>query len=479
MADVAVSPPAAQLRLSSRRPQVINLSTLTAARSGVARSGLARSGYTAATTTTFDPFLDIVVNQDCQVQTVDVDELQIVLGLNSEPSTLTATLVPRGQYEVARGNEIEVWLGGIGTGVPLFAGHILTVGIAVDRVAHEPEYTVEATDYRWLLDRYSLVSKAYYNKGVNTIVADLLANFSDPASGFKPGYLDSSLGTVSFISFTNATITQCLQRLAETVDGGAFWHVDERKQVHIYAEPDDEANTITVADNGTWRHLRRTQDLTRAVNRVVFEGGGSETTAAVGPADTEIPVAETGWYDPSGGDVQAPTETITYTGISIGSGAGNLEGVTITEDIPQGTSLWNRTQADDTAAQAALAADLGGGQSGISAHKAQDHRLGYERTEGQAEALLDALKTPNTDITYDIVPEATTPEDQLTYLRPGRLMTASVTLPVCIDGSFRVRQVTLTPWTRTTAGELVFMRSVVASLNRRSITRLLSQVAEA
>ena len=478
MADTSIVPKSAQLRLSARRPQPINLSALTAARSGVARSGITRSGYTASTITTFDPFLDIVIDQDCHINAIDVTEFEIRLGLNSEPSTLSARVVFRGQREIVRGNEIAVWLGGDTTGVPLFAGHILTVDSVVDRVAHEVEYLISATDYRWLLDRYALVTKSYYDAGVNTIVADLLANFADPASGFEPGYLSSALGTVSFISFTNATITRCLQRLAETVDGGAFWHVDEKKHVSIFMEPADEGNAITVADNGTWRHLRVTHDLTRAINRVVFEGGGSETTSAVGASDTEIPVAEVGWYNPAGGDVQAPSESITYTGTSIGSGPGNLEGVTIVDDIPQGTKLWNRAQADDTAAQTALASDLGGGQSGISVYRGQDHRLGYERTTESAEALLDNLKTPNTEIQYTIVPESSTPEDQLTYLRPGRLATAAITTPVCVAGSFRVRQVTLTPWGRTTADALVFARTVEASLNRRSVARLLTDLED-
>ncbi len=452
----------------------------TVARSGVARSGDTRSGDTTAATTTFNPTLSIVIDGTDRTMNTDIGDLQITLGLDSEASQMNVTVVPRGGFTLERGNEVRIYLGGDQVGVPLFAGHILTIQERVDRQADDVIYEIGASDYRWLLDRYKLVSEFYWNRGVNSIVNDLLAKYADPNSGFTAGYLDANLGTVNFIELDNLRVTECLEKLAQTVDGGAFWEVDAEKRVSIYKEPDDEGNTITVPNTGgAWRQLSRDQDLESVVNQVIFIGGGSRTTARVEQGATEIPVEETGWYNPSGGKIRCPCNTVDYTGLSVNSGAGTITGVTnMLHDVPQGTSCWNLFEANDTTAQTNLASDLGGSQSGIATYEASDHRFGYDRTEQAAESLLDELSAPNTRIRFHQVPDIDADDATLTHIRPGRLMTISLTSPVTMSGSFRIRSVRMEPHHRRADGSIVFRRHIDAATNRRVFANTLATLIE-
>ena len=387
------------------------------------------------------------------------------MGLSTEPSQCMATIVSRGTFEVSKGHDLQIWQGGVG-GVNLFAGTILSVTESVRRTAHAVEYHIRAVDYRWLMDRFNLVNQTYIDQGVNTIAANILATYTDPSSGFTPGYLPSSLGTVGQIAFENVRVSEALQRLADTVNGGGFWVIKHNKSVDIFADPYEEGNAVTLVDGGDWRNLRIARDLSRAKNRVFFEGGGSKTTARVEPGATTIPVEETGWYNPSGGTVRYLNDDITYTGVSVGSGAGTITGVTgVDKDIPQGGEVWNLAQADDTAQQTELAALLGGGQSGVAVHRVSDHRLSYDETTKRAAAELDRVATPNIQIDYDIAPiPAGGVYDGLYEIRPGRTVDVGINDPVELSGTFRIRSVTLTMHARRSTGVPTFNRRVRAEL---------------
>jgi hypothetical protein len=170
---------------------------------------------------------------------------------------------------------------------------------------------------------------------------------------------------------------------------------------------------------------------------------------------------------------------MTYTGLSVNGGAGDLQGVSgLVDDVPQGTNVWNLYQADDTTEQTALASDLGGSQSGVAVHEQHDHRYGYDRTQLAAESFLDLLRVPNTIVSYTQVPDDTASDSTLTTVRPGRLVTVSVVTPVVIAGSYRVRQVVLEPHARRADGSVLFRRMVTAQTNRRAFQRTMSDLIE-
>lgn len=98
----------------------------------------------------------------------------------------------------------------------LFSGHILRLGVPLDQELLV--YEVTCHDYRWLLDRFKRVTKSYNNKGINTIVADILVNFTD--GGFTPGSIPSSLGNAS-VTFDGVLVSDALNRLAALRPGAS------------------------------------------------------------------------------------------------------------------------------------------------------------------------------------------------------------------------------------------------------------------
>lgn len=468
MADISRQPITAQLRLSTRRPAIL-IPGLTQAIAGIARAGVTYSNDTTASIGTFPEYLDIVLNGDVVTNHVELDELTIELGIGLEVSTATLRLASRGCCEPERGHEIQMWVGGIGTGVPLFGGTVLYVDQRIRRTVDDVVYTLRAVDYRWIADRYLPVLVQHGNMGINRAVSEILSDSTDPASNVRKGYVDASLGDIGVINFSGDSVTRAMQRLAENATMAAYWTItpgpgETHKTMSVFSTPWLAANSHTVEDGGTWRNLRITEDLSQTKNRVYLVGGGSVCTSRVGPGSTTIPVEETGWYNPNGGTVRVLADDITYTGLSTLSNTGNLTGVTgVSYDIAEGANVWNLSQADDTDAQTDLATRLGGGQSGVASATVVDHRLGYQETANRAQAILADLATPNITIDYDIVPEndAASPFT----LMPGNTVTVGITTPVELAGTFRVRSVTLEPHARrTTDGTLTFMRHVRAQL---------------
>lgn len=172
-------------------------------------------------------------------------------------------------FTPSEAQEVKVYNGGVDVGVPLFVGHILHVAGQSARKADRVTHAVHAVDPRWLIDRYALVSKRYLNKGVGTIVADILANYTD--GGFTLGYCPMSLGNIDDITFTNERVTECLARLAKMVGGTA--RVYYTKRVSIAVTHDDEDNALTLTDSTTehW-DVRSAADLSQIRTRVIYEG---------------------------------------------------------------------------------------------------------------------------------------------------------------------------------------------------------------
>lgn len=400
------------------------------ARSGQVRSGQFRSGD--------------VSNWGLTVHINGVDQslfslkrsLTITDSMGSAPSE--AALTVRTAAAPSVGHTVEVYNGGYGTGVPYFRGRITTIGPfgAKKRVGGVVRYPLNCTDWTWDLNRYRVTAR-YDNLGINSILARLLAAYSE--GGFTVGYAPASLGTLNQIEFSGASLVDAIDQLAGRVSGGAYWTCDYDRRVSIIPaseqDPSLAGSTVTVTNGDGTMRPEYTEDLTETFTRVIAVGGGSETTAVTSAASTTITVAELGWYSSAGGSFQANNQTGTYTGVSGASGAGNLTGVSgLSRDIPIGTSIRPRHQADDAAAQTALAALVGG--AGVRELHYSNETLDDAGVRLVAAAALAIRKSKFVSFTYE------EEDDPVRNLMAGKTISVSYTgnIPVSIT-SGRVQQV--------------------------------------
>lgn len=390
------------------------------ARSGF-HSGETASGY-------FDESFSVHVAGTNRTAKCEFDSLQITETDDDAPNTLDGNVHG---FTPSEFQEIKVFNGGVDVGVPLFIGNLLNVAGDSSRKADRVQFPVHAVDPRWLIDRYALVTKHYASVGVGSIVADILANYTN--GGFTLGYVPMTLGNPD-ITFTAERVSSCLARLAKAV--GATARVYYTKRVSIAITHDDEGNSLSLTDSSLehWG-VRSAADGTQIRTRVIYEGGGSNATATMPALGTTIDVEETGWYSASGGTVRAGLNFVTYTGVSTASGPGTLTGCSgIAHDIPQGEPVNVYVQADDSAAQTALAALLGGGLSGIAVHYLTDGRLSADECQKRADAALDTYTVALKTIQYTTTNA---------YTRAGRSVTVNITKPQTINTTLAIQTMTL------------------------------------
>lgn len=429
------------------------------ARSGIAHSGNVHSG-------------DFVQSFAIQIAGVDRtrqvwSDVQITDNLGGEPSELDG--VARG-FSLTEAQEIKAYNGGIGVGVPYFCGHIIRVEPTSKRKRDQVAYHFVARDYTWRMDQHSRVTGHWDDIGVNCLVRQILGVFT--AGGYSGGYLPSTLGTIEAIDFQNETVSSALDRIAEQVSGGAFWTCDHDRTVSMWLASEDNpryaGTTLTVTDTTDHREPEYSVDLEQVRTRVIWEGGGGQTIGQTASGATTVTVNEIGWYSTSGGTVRAGSVIFTYTGVSGPSGPGSLTGCSgITRDISDGESIYVRAQADDVAAQTALAALLGDGD-GIAVAFNADNRLSLDECTKRASADLSALSTAVRSFTY-------TTDDQVNTVS-GRNISINVTKPATINTSLRAQQVVIKKRSKVSGSTVGLERVVTASPVRVNLADLLNRV---
>lgn len=391
----------------------------------------------------------------------DIDDIHIHYGLG-EPGTMTVSGI-RG-FTPTRGQEILLYHGGNSVGFCVFAGHILEVSQTQERLADKARFSLRCQDYTWLLDRYARVTKTYYSKGINTILADILANFTN--GGFVPGYCASGLGSIDAMQFTGEQVSAACTRLARA--GDAFFAVTPDKHVHIFADPDHlSANTISVTDaSKTFEHYRNTLDLTTVRTRVTYKGRATTASSVAEAGATTVSVDECNVFVSSGGSAISGSEVFTYTGLSALSGPGTLTGVTgLDADIGQGDEVAVYYQADDSTAQTNLATILGGGLSGIATHYVADGRLSDPECRARATADLARYSGALQSITYDTRDRF---HSSAFWTWPGKIATVNVTTPVAASGDFRVQSMDLSVDGSLSGNQSTWRRKVtLGALNRQ------------
>jgi len=363
-------------------------------RSGLARSGATRSDY-------YLPYLALKINGVDRTLKVWKHSLRVENVLSEQVDT--AQLAVYGFTPVA-GQTITVGSGAFDNLV--FAGTIARTHQRSVRGFAQTIHDLECVDYTWTLNKRRVFKTYPAGMGISLAAADVVTSY---AAGFSTGKIKPGAPSLTGdLVFRGTSVMDALQRLAQTA--GWRCYPDYDKVVHFYDTETEQAPQPLQVGNYLYDGLDYTLDISEIQTRVYGVGGGAQTTAVVNAGATTIPVNECGWYDAAGGKILHGGEIITYTGRSAASGAGDITGVTgAILPIQLGDTVNVFVQKDDSAAQTALAALIGGGDDGIREGWVEDGRWSLATTGNQAQAQLNAYR--NTDVrgsytTYDKVTRA-------------------------------------------------------------------------
>lgn len=130
----------------------------------------------------------------------------------------------------------------------------------------------------------------------------------------------------------------------------------------------------------------------------------------------------------------AVTYNTTVTAAPALTGIPASGGGSIRYAILQGDPVNLLVQVDDMAAQAALAALIGGGDDGIVEEYVQDGAIGETEARARGTAQLALFSTPLVSISYKT-------RDVNTHA--GRTITVSLGSPTNLSGTFQIQQVTI------------------------------------
>jgi hypothetical protein len=425
-------------------------------------AGVTYSGWTW-------PSWTIRVNGTLRTTQIERNGFVITERLDNAPATCTFTTKPG--FEPTLGHDIKVTYATPDEWV--FAGTILQREALPYRTENGAvRWRCLAVGYPWLMDRYDRPRRRYTNRGVGTIVADILYNYTD--GGFRVGYCPQSLGNIDMEFSGEDTVSQALQRIATAAD--CFWDVRPDTGGNGYAVinlyetyPESALATLTESDI-VLPSASYVEDLTQVRTTSVFRGYGSVALAAAVPGDTDLNVEETAYYNASGGTVISGANEVTYTGLSATGGPGALTGCSgILYEIAVGDDVDILIEETDASATTALATVLGGGLSGQAKHVGVDRRLSETEATGRATADLSVFSTALKDLTFQYV---TPPR----HLKIGRSLTVSITDPYAISGTFLIREIQTSPRTDVSGQTIDLWRQVTASRYVRSMVDLLRLV---
>lgn len=429
------------------------------ARSGIARSGVTYAGWTPPSFTLWVNGVAVLPLYDSWVLT---DQFGARPTLTFK---LRTTPVQGHDVKLTYATPNEYWFGGT-----LLQREVTPFKAGASNLI----WTCTAVGYAWLLDRYDLVLARFASMGANVLVARLLAEYTN--GGFRVGYVPSTIGDID-MEFSFDTVSAALARIGAAV--GSTPRIGFDKVVDVCATyPEAALPTVTEAQILVGS-LHYKEDLTQVRTRVLVAVSGSTVATAAGSGSATLTVENTANFAPAGGLVRVGPNLITYTTRSTASGRGDLTGITgLTHDVAVGDAIQAVVETEDTSAQTALAAVLGGGLSGLATHYVEyDGRLNRaiaNRSITEAALVgqeqLDTFSTQLPELTFTY----TTPQR---HLRAGRLLTVSITDPFAVSGTFLVQRVTTTLRGDQVGGtKVAVFQTVDASRFTRSLTDLLNQL---
>lgn len=423
------------------------------ARSGIARSGVTYAGWAP-------PNVQVFIGGVNRIDNVDAVGFRITQALDGAASTCQLTL---SGYTPTFGQRVMITYAS--PDQYLFVGTILRIqGIARGASPDAVLWQCTSMGDTWLMDRYARVTKQYHDRGVGSIVADILATFTD--GGFRIGYIPSSLGNLT-LEFTFEPVTSAIDRIAKAVDG--YWEIDPGTKCVSIFDTYPDAALFPITNNPAIRVDSFGGDLSQVRTRVLFQGVSTPTSAPVAALATTVPVQDTAIFPPSG-QAFSGFSVMSYTGRTTQGGPGSLTGVTgLAHDLAEGDDVALLVDEGDAAAQAALAAVLGGGLSGIATHViAKDDASAVEASE-RARADIALFKSAMTELTYGTISESHR------HVRAGRLQSVTLTAPFTISDTFRVQSVTIVRVGGLKGRTVNLERQVSLSRFQRSLTTILAR----
>lgn len=381
------------------------------ARSGIARSAATRSDY-------YRPFPIVTIGGTVRTAKVDKGSLQITQQLTQQPDTARMDVF---DFDPIQGQQIIVSSGAASNRV--FGGTVMRVVQKSVRGAAIKRYTIECLDWNWLLNRRRVTKQYASGQPANLIVADLVTSFS---AGFSVSKVKSGAPTITGVTvFRGKPLASAITQISDAV--GWHWYPDADQAIHFYDTETSQTPTALTTTNYQYDLLQYQLDISQVRTRFLGVGGGGQTTAAVVPGASSIPVNECGWYSASGGKTIVGANIITYTGMSVSSGAGDLTGCSgVLYDILLGDTINVYVQVDDAGAQAALAALEGG--DGIHEGWIENNTWSLATTTTQATAALTAFRSTDIRGSYFTYDKLTRPGKNLTITLPARNISTTVTL---------------------------------------------------
>lgn len=204
-------------------------------------------------------------------KTADIDwqSLEKVEVLTREPDTLRFLLRNYGTktFRPALGDEVTLFE----DATKIFGGVVIE---SVDTIQGNLKYfSVNCKDFTHTLDR-KLVAKTYTGFTANAIIADIVSLFVE--AGFTTTNVNAPT-TVQKIVFNYLTVSQALQKLAETI-GGFDWYVDYDKDIHFFQPSTISApfNLTDTSQNFVWNSLDIQVKTDQLRNHIIIRGGDVE-----------------------------------------------------------------------------------------------------------------------------------------------------------------------------------------------------------
>lgn len=411
-----------------------------------ARANVCRAGVTYAGLA-HHPFKAVIGSTD-RTTSVLYDSFTVTTALDGSPST--CAFMVQG-FAPTLGNDVVLTLGG----ELIWGGTLTEVRAQAQKVqSGAVYYTCQAIDWTWLMDRYARVNLTIEaGLAVNTAIASILRDYTD--TGFARGYVPIDLPTVGRMVFDGETVSSALRRIASAA--GAYVRVRPQKRVDVF-DVLPTSNALSLSNSSAIRAVVYEASLSQVRTRTFYVGGGGSTTATVSHMDSTIPVDECGWY--SGTQALANGDVFSYTGRTVTSGPGSLTGVSgLAVGLPEGAPVSVLAQADDAAAQTALAAVLGGGRSGIAVGWFSDSRLSQAEVDARAATDVEAFKGAIPALSYTTTAR---------YHEPGKTVTASITDPFTVSDTFRVQRVVMRPYGAVAGNTPSFEYQVTCRVFRRA-----------
>lgn len=348
------------------------------------------------------------------------------IGASSMAFTLNPGASPTFGQDVVVSLGESLWWGGTITDVT-----DLVVGQLVRQ-------SVECIDWRWRMDAGARITRRFDNVAANTAVATIVHEHTDPADGFRLGFVSPLLPRVT-VDLEDASVTEALQAVASAC-GAAVMRIRPTKRVDLYSTgfPSPAALTLVNATRGRFGTLGRRTESGQVRTRTRVVGRAAKVTAAVAANATTLPVDQTALFRPSSGTVRVLTTggalTLSYTTAD----ANALNGVSgLIYDVQQGADASPVEVADDATAQTALAASLGRSSGVVEAVL----RIDGDYLACAAVATADVQQYKSPMVALDWVEDGPLAR----FYMAGEPVTVTLTSPITQSGTYTVQAVDVSP----------------------------------